>query len=58
MTEYAELMAERHKILADALHRAEAGLASWGDWNILRAELGMPTIPKINFENEVEYDSE
>jgi|APCry1669188970_1035186.scaffolds.fasta_scaffold384845_2 hypothetical protein len=58
MTEYAELMAERQKILADALYRAEAGMASWEDWNILRAELGMPIVPKINFENEVKYDSE
>jgi hypothetical protein len=47
MSEYEQAMLERQQMLADALHRAEAGVAEWGDWDIIRAECGMPRNPVV-----------
>ncbi len=59
--EYHQAMLERQLMLADALDRAEAGVASEDDWNIIRYECGMPRNSKVktvtNGANH-EFDSE
>ena len=37
-----QAMLERMQMLEEALERAEAGVASEDDWNIIRLECGMP----------------
>lgn len=61
MSEYHQAMLERQQMLEEALDRAEAGVASEDDWNIIRYECGMPKSPKVktvtNGANH-EFDSE
>jgi hypothetical protein len=38
-----QAMLERMQMLEEALERAEAGVASEDDWNIIRLECGMPS---------------
>jgi hypothetical protein len=40
--EYHQAMLERMQMLEEALDRAEAGVASKGDWDIIRFECGVP----------------
>jgi len=40
--EMLQLMLERMQMLEEALQRAETGVATEGDWNIIRSECGMP----------------
>jgi len=41
---------ERMQMLEEALQRAEAGVATEGDWNIIRSECGMPKRPILTLE--------
>jgi hypothetical protein len=55
MTVYSEyemhqLMLERMQMLEEALERAEAGVASGDDWNIIRSECGLPKRPIVTLE--------
>lgn len=40
--EYHQAMLERMQMLEEALERAEAGVATGADWDIIRFECGMP----------------
>ena len=40
--EHHQAMLERMQMLEEALDRAEAGVASKGDWDTIRFECGMP----------------
>ena len=48
MSEYEELVSERQQVLEQAVDRAEAGKATWDDWNLIRAELGVFRNPFTN----------
>lgn len=48
--EFHQAMLERMQALEEALQRAEAGVASEGDWNIIRYECGMPRRPVVQLE--------
>jgi hypothetical protein len=48
--EMNQLMLERMQMLEEALERAEAGVASGDDWNIIRSECGMPRRPIVTLE--------
>ena len=48
--EMNQLMLERMQRLEEALVRAEAGVASGGDWDIIRSECGMPKRPIVTLE--------
>lgn len=48
MSEYEELVSEREQMLEEAINRAEAGKATWDDWSLIRAELGLPRSPFTN----------
>ena len=37
-------------MLEEALLRAEAGVASGGDWDIIRSECGLPKRPIVTLE--------
>ena len=41
-SEMHQLQLERMQMLEEALLRAEAGVASGDDWNIIRYECGLP----------------
>lgn len=41
-SEAQQAMLERMQMLEEALDRAEAGVATEGDWDIIRFECGMP----------------
>ena len=43
--EHHQMQLERMQQLEDALDRAEAGIASEGDWNIIRFECNAPRRP-------------
>ena len=43
-------MLERMQMLEEALERAEAGVATEDDWNIIRFECGMPRRPVVQLE--------
>ena len=49
--EYHQAMLERQLMLADALDRAEAGVASEDDWNIIRYECGVPRRQFVTMES-------
>jgi hypothetical protein len=48
--EMNQLMLERMQRLEEALERAETGVASEGDWDIIRSECGMPRRPIVTLE--------
>ena len=48
--EMHQLMLERMQMLEEALQRAEAGVASGDDWNIIRSECGLPKRPIVTLE--------
>ena len=48
--EYNQLMLEKMQMLEEALERAEAGVASGDDWNIIRSECGLPKRPIVTLE--------
>ena len=49
-SEMHQLMLERMQMLEEALQRAETGVATEGDWNIIRSECGMPKRPILTLE--------
>jgi hypothetical protein len=48
--EFHEANLERMQMLEAALERAEAGVATGGDWDIIRYECGMPQRSKVTME--------
>ena len=48
MSEYEELVLEREQMLEEAIDRAEAGKATWDDWHLIRAELGLQPNHKLD----------
>lgn len=48
--EYNQAMLEKQQMLEDALVRAESGIATAEDWNIIRYECGVPSQPKVTLE--------
>jgi len=48
VSEYEELVSEREQMLEEAIDRAEVGKATWDDWSLIRAELGLPRSPFTN----------
>ena len=46
--EQHQAMLERLQMLEEALDRAEAGVASEGDWDIIRFECGVPRNPSFS----------
>lgn len=49
-SEYEQAMLERVQMLEDALERAEAGVATGADWDIIRYECGMPKTPIVKLK--------
>jgi hypothetical protein len=49
-SEMHQLMLERMQMLEEALERAETGVATEDDWNIIRYECGMPKRLNIMLE--------
>jgi len=45
-----QLMLERQQILEEALERAETGVATQEDWNIIRYECGLSKRPIVTLE--------
>lgn len=50
MSEYEQAMLEKQQMLVEALIRAESGIATAEDWNIIRYECGVPSRPKVTLE--------
>jgi len=48
VSEYVELAVEREQMLEEAIDRAEAGKATWDDWHLIRAELGLQPKHKLD----------
>ena len=48
--EMHQLMHERQQMLEEALERAETGVATGEDWNIIRYECGVPKTPTVKLE--------
>jgi hypothetical protein len=48
-----QLMLERMQMLEEALERAETGVATKDDWNIIRSECGLPRRPKQPLETAI-----
>jgi hypothetical protein len=48
--EMHQLMLERMQMLEEALQRAEAGVATEDDWNIIRSECGLSKRPIVTLE--------
>lgn len=48
--EYHQAMLERMQMLEEALERAEAGVATGADWDIIRFECGMPKKQTVKLE--------
>ena len=48
--EYNQAMLERQQMLEEALIRAELGVATAEDWNIIRFECGVTSRPKVTLE--------
>ena len=48
--EMHQLMLERQQILEEALERAETGVATQEDWNIIRYECGLSKRPIVVLE--------
>lgn len=60
-SEYQQAMLERQLMLEDALNRAETGVASREDWDIIRFECGMPrttTVKTVTNGAKYGFDSE
>ena len=59
-SEYHQAMLERQQMLEEALERAEAGVATEGDWNTIRYECGVFKKPIVKTETGAknEFDSE
>lgn len=49
-SEYELAMLEKTQMLEDALERAEAGVATEADWDIIRYECGMPKMPIVRLQ--------
>ena len=49
-SELQELIAERMQMLEEALYRAETGVASGDDWDIIRSECGLSKRPIVTLE--------
>ena len=49
-SEYEQAMLERVQMLEDALERAEAGVATGADWDIIRYECGLTKRPIVTLE--------
>jgi hypothetical protein len=49
-SEMQQLMLERMQMLEEALERAEAGVATEDDWNIIRSECGLSKRPIVTLE--------
>ena len=48
--EFNQAMLEKQQMLEDALIRAETGVATAEDWNIIRFECGVSNRPKVILE--------
>jgi hypothetical protein len=48
--EQHQAMLERMQMLEEALERAEAGVATGADWDIIRFECGMPKKQTVKLE--------
>ena len=48
--EMHQLMLDRMQMLEEALQRAEAGVASGDDWDIIRSECGLSKRPIVTLE--------
>ena len=48
--EYNQAMLERQQMLEEALERAETGVATGEDWNIIRYECGLTKRPIVTLE--------
>ena len=48
--EYNQAMLERQQMLEEALERAETGVATEDDWNIIRHECGLSKRPIVTLE--------
>jgi len=48
--EMHQLMLERQQILEEALEKAETGVATQEDWNIIRYECGLSKRPTVVLE--------
>jgi|TARA_R110002126_G_scaffold14831_2_gene61680 hypothetical protein len=48
--EMHQLMHERQQMLEEALERAETGVATGEDWNIIRYECGLTKRPIVTLE--------
>jgi hypothetical protein len=48
--EMHQLMLERQQMLEEALERAETGVATEDDWNIIRHECGLSKRPIVTLE--------
>ena len=49
-SEYKQAMLEKMQMLEDALIRAEAGIATGADWDIIRSECGVPKTSTVKLE--------
>lgn len=49
-SEMHQLMLERMQMLEEALERAETGVATQDDWNIIRYECGLSKRPVVTLE--------
>jgi hypothetical protein len=47
-----QAMLERMQMLEEALHRAEAGVATEDDWNVIRFECGVSRSQTLKLEIE------
>lgn len=50
MEELHQLMLERQQRVEEAIERAQAGVATEDDWNIIRYECGVVQRPKVILE--------
>lgn len=51
--EHNQAMLERMQMLEEALHRAEAGVATEDDWSVIRHECGVSR--SQNLKREIEW---
>jgi len=50
MSEYHQAMLDRMQMLEEALERAETGVATRDDWDLIRYECGIPRRHKTTLE--------
>jgi hypothetical protein len=50
MSEYDQAMLDRMQMLEEALERAETGVATRDDWDVIRFECGIPRRYKTTLE--------